>query len=135
MAHLVRSGRFAVLTRVAATCVLVLTGLVVAPPPASASGDCPPGSVPRSVPGAGVICIRVTYPGDPGDPAPQPTPDPGGGGCQRDDGTPVDCMSPWGVWVDAHQCLAHPVDVPPDDPAWEGHADGSVWMCALNYHR
>lgn len=33
--------------------------------------------------------------------------------------------------MDAHQCLAHPVDVPPDDPAWEGHADGSVWMCAL----
>jgi hypothetical protein len=35
------------------------------------------------------------------------------------------------VWVSAHQCFAHPVDVEPNNPAWKGHTDGSVWMCTL----
>jgi hypothetical protein len=51
--------------------------------------------------------------------------------CQRKDGSPVDCVNQWGVWVSAHQCWAHRVEVEPDNPAWEGHTDGEVWMCAL----
>ena len=40
-------------------------------------------------------------------------------------------MNQWGVWVSAHQCWAHRINVGPNHPAWQGHSDGEVWMCAL----
>ncbi len=100
--------------------------------PTYADADCPPGTTPTSVPGAGVICIRATDPGDPpGEGLDPPPADGGGAGCASKDGTPVDCVRPYGVWLASHQCYAHTVEVPPDHPAWQGHTDGAVWMCAL----
>lgn len=121
------------LTRLAVL-LMVLTGTLVTASTAHASGNCPPGLAPASVAGVGVICIEATDPGTPGSSSPdpyQPVDNPTGGGCQRDSGSPVDCVTDWGVWMPAHQCWAHTVFVPPGDPAWEGHTDGSVWMCAL----
>jgi hypothetical protein len=40
-------------------------------------------------------------------------------------------VTEWGTWTSSHQCWAHPVAVPKSDPAWQGHDDGEVWMCAL----
>ena len=121
------------LTRAWAGVVAVLLGGALTASPAQASGDCPPGWAPSSVPGAGVICIPVTDPGTPPGPDPE-EPEPVGDvdpGCHREDGEPVECVNDWGVWVSAHQCWAHPVSVPPSDPAWQGHTDGEVWMCSL----
>ena len=33
----------------------------------------------------------------------------------------------------SHQCYAHPITVPPNYPAWEGHTDGEVWFCAFAF--
>ena len=40
-------------------------------------------------------------------------------------------MTEWGIWDNAHQCWIHPVNVLASDPVWDGHTDGSIWMCAL----
>src|SRR5215213_369572 len=99
-----------------AVVVFSVGALLAAAPGAEASGQCPPGSAPTSVPGAGVICVRVTDPGEPASPAEPASPPPSsGGGCQRENGQPVDCVSPWGAWVFSHQCWAHPVEVPRGD--------------------
>ena len=122
------------LIRAAILLGLVVTGVSIAATATGASGDCPPGTGPTPVPGGGVICIEVTEPGSPPGLGGGESDGGGGsdgGGCRRTDGSPVACVSDWGVWVDAHQCWAHPVNVPPDDPAWEGRTDGEVWMCAL----
>lgn len=111
--------------------VVVAAHLALLTPPAFADG-CPDGTTPAPAPGGGVICIVVTDPGTPDDPGDGGTaPTGSGGGCHRDDGSPVTCVSEWGTWDDAHQCWAHSVDVPANDPVWGGHDNGSIWMCAL----
>ncbi len=120
------------LTRAAVASVVSLVAALLLGSPARAEGDCTPGSTPTSVPGAGVICIRAHDPGSSSDPVPEPSPpERGDQGCQREDGAPVDCVRPYGVWVSAHQCYASPVELPPGHPAWKGHTDGAVWMCTL----
>lgn len=118
------------LRRMAALAALVCTHLVVTATAAFADG-CPDGQTPTPAPGGGVICIVVSDPGTPDEPGDDGTPSPGSSTCQRSDGTPVDCVTEWGIWDDAHQCWIHQVNVPSDDPVWEGHDDGSIWMCAL----
>jgi hypothetical protein len=126
------------LTRAAVVWILLATALITLTPVAEASGDCPPGWAPQVVPGGGVICIRASDPGSASKPGFAPTfPSTASSGdgrepaCHRRGGARVDCVRPYGVWVSAHQCYAHTVDVPADDPAWGGHAGGAVWMCAL----
>jgi len=41
-------------------------------------------------------------------------------------------MTGFGVRDSLHQCWIHPVHVPQTDPVWEGHDDGSIWMCGLS---
>lgn len=96
------------------------------------AGGCPGGTTPAPASGGGVICIVVSDPGTSGEQGSGSTAAPvGSGGCQREDGSPVSCVSEWGAWSDAHQCWAHEVDLPPGDPAWEGRREGSIWMCGL----
>lgn len=91
------------LRRLVALVAISAGALLAVVPGAGASGQCPPGWAPTSVPGAGVICVRVTDPGEPGDPGEPASPPPSSGGeCQRENGQPVDCVSPWGVWVYFH---------------------------------
>ncbi len=118
------------LTRVVATAVLLAAQLVFTTTSAFA-GACPPGQTPAPAPGGGVICIVVTEPGLPGDPGDDGRSTPGPSTCHRSNGAPVDCVTKWGFWDDVHQCWIHQVDVPRDNPVWRGHADGSIWMCAL----
>ena len=131
MAHPVRPGGWAVLARVLAGAVLL--GAVFLPSPARAEG-CAPGWAPSSIPGAGVICIPASEPGEPADSGTTVPVATGGSedpGCRRATGAAVECVSTWGVWTPKHQCWAHPASVPPNHPAWGGHTDGEVWMCAL----
>ena len=96
---------------------------------------CPRGSTPS--PTGGAICIPVSDPGGGADPGGSEnggdagTTSTSSGGCQRADGSEVDCVSPYGVWDSGHQCWIHRVDVPHSDPVWKGHTDGATWMCAL----
>ncbi|WP_162251491.1 MULTISPECIES: hypothetical protein [unclassified Nocardioides] len=110
---------------------------VFAMPSAHADGkvECPPGTNPVSV-GSGVICVVVTEPGDPGGGG-----EPGDGGdggqvgqpsgCYKTDGTKVPCQTKDGYWWSGHQCYAAPYDAPPDSPDWQGHTDGSLWLCTI----
>ena len=110
-----------------------LVGVVLFPSPAAAEG-CASGWVPSSIPGAGVICIPASDPGEPADSGTAAPVSTGGSddpGCRRANGDSVECVSAWGVWTPKHQCWAHPVSVPPSHPAWGGRTDGEVWMCAL----
>ena len=120
------------LTRLGAILLLAFVGTLAAVSPALAAG-CSPGTTPAPGPGGGVICITATDPGQPGQPSEGPSTSGGGGAasCARDDGTVVECVNDWGSWTSAHQCYAHPVTVPASDPAWKGHTNGDVWMCAL----
>jgi len=96
---------------------------------ASPASACPDGSIP--LPTDAGICIPVTDPGTPDAPDDDGTNTPASQTCHRIDGTPVDCVAPWGVWNSANQCWIHQVNVPLSDPVWEGRTDGSIWMCAL----
>lgn len=118
------------LRRVLAMAAVVCTYLIVTMTSAVAEG-CPPGQTPSPAPGGGVICIVVTDPGTPDDPGHDAPSNPGATTCHWADGTPVDCVTEWGVWDSTHQCWIHPVNVPQTDPVWDGHTDGSTWMCAL----
>lgn len=116
---------------------LPLAMLVVDTSDAYAAGgnECPPGTNPVNV-GSGVICVRVTDPGGPGDEG-----ESGGTGesgqnvgpaaCYKTDGTEVPCQTNDGFWWSAHQCYAAPYDAPPDSPEWQGHTDGSLWQCTI----
>lgn len=112
---------------------MIVVSLIVAAPRADADGGpaCPPGSQPVQVAG-GVVCVVVTNPGQPADPG-DPGEGSGGdgpGGCFKADGTEVPCKTDDGYWWSAYQCYAAPYDAPPDDPAWQGHTDGSLWTCS-----
>lgn len=102
---------------------------------AYAEDGCPPGWVTGPMTGGGSICIYASEPGTSpssgADPGPVPASHGSEPGCQRNDGSAVDCVNQWGVWVSSQQCWGHPVNMPADHPAWEGHTDGEVWMCAL----
>ena len=119
------------LRRLATSAVLACAYLAVTATSAFAEG-CPPGQTPSPAPGGGVICIAVNDPGIPDEPGHvEPAATPGSPACSRSDGTLVDCVTEWGIWNDAYQCWTHEVNVPRTDPVWEGHTDGSIWMCAL----
>ena len=111
----------------------VLPLLVVIPEATAGARDCPAGTSPVSI-GTGVICVVVTdpggalgpgHPGNPGDGGHQSQP----AGCHTNDGTEVPCQTPDGYWWSGSQCYAAPYNAPPDDPAWKGHTDGSMWTC------
>lgn len=105
--------------------------LVGAIPPAFGDSECPAGSTPVHIHND-VICVVVSDPGTPDNPG---TPgDPGGGGqspagCFKNDGTEVPCATDLGGWWPGHQCYAERSDAPSGSPAWQGHSDGSVWVC------
>ena len=100
-------------------------------PAAFADGDCPDGQTPTQTE-TGVICVVVADPGTPETPG-TPGEQSGGGnhqvGCFKNDGTQVPCATDLGVWWSGHQCYAQPSDAPPGSPAWQGHSDGTLWMC------
>jgi hypothetical protein len=119
------------LTRIGTAVLLALACLAVTAQSASGSG-CGSGHVGAAVPGAGGICIVAADPGTPETTThAAATETAGSSGCQRSNGSPVDCVTQWGTWSDTHQCWIHPVDLPKSDPAWAGHAGGSTWMCQL----
>lgn len=117
------------LMKLAMSVVLALSSTVIVAGAAFGRG-CPSESPVAPGPGGGVICITASDPGDPGN-TEGGTPMSSGHGCSRADGTAVDCTTIWGTWVSSHQCYAHHVFVPANDPVWAGHSDGAVWMCAL----
>ncbi len=114
------------LSRAGIVIALVLGFLLLPSAPAFA---CPDGTVPS--PTDGGICIPVIDPGTPPDEPPSGPSAPGNPACHREDGSPVDCVTDWGTWSDERQCWIHPVHVSHTDPIWDGHTDGSVWMCGL----
>lgn len=128
-------GGTAVLTRVMAVIAVFCAAMIMSPPPAQGSGDCPDGTTKVGAPdGGSSICVVVTDPGTPddtGDSEDSGTSSSGSKACQRVDGTPVDCVTDYGVWDSSHQCWVHPVHVPQTDPVWEDRTDGSIWMCGL----
>lgn len=48
-------------------------------------------------------------------------------------GEPTPCVSSVGWWSDAKSCYVQlaPTQPPADDPAWEGHSDGAIYLCSL----
>lgn len=122
------------LTRLGPALLLAVAGTLVSAGPAAAAG-CSPGTAASPGPGGGVICITATDPGTPGEGGTTPVSDTGdggaGGGCVGYHGTPIACVNEWGSWIPSHHCYAQPVNVPANDPAWHGHSNGAVWMCAL----
>lgn len=123
------------LSRLAAALGCLFLVPAIGTPIAHAAGGCPDGMAQVAAPdGGSFICIVATDPGAPGDQGDGGDDDAstaGSGGCQRENGSAVACVTDFGLWSDAHQCWAHQIDVPKDDPAWEGHREGSIWMCAL----
>jgi hypothetical protein len=121
----------------AVVAALVLPLAVVVPRAAADAGSsCPPGTNPVSV-GSGLVCVVVSDPGQPGQPGgPGDHGDSGTtntgtapAGCHKTDRTEVPCHTKDGYWWPGSQCYAAPYDAPPGAPAWQGHADGSLWQC------
>lgn len=109
----------------------VAVALVWNPTSARADGGCPAGSAPVQTQG-GVLCVVVTDPGTPDHQGTPGTPDNGGQqpvGCFKSNGAEVPCRTNFGVWWPGPQCYAEQYDAPPGSPAWQGHSDGTLWMC------
>lgn len=111
---------------------LGLPGAIATTTGAFADGQCPGGQTPVATEG-GVVCVVVKDPGTPDHPG-TPRNASGSGtesttGCFKQGGTKVPCVTALGTWWSGHQCYAEPYDAPPGTPAWQGHADGSLWAC------
>jgi hypothetical protein len=116
------------LSRIVATMFLV--ALVHVPAAAAVARDdgCQPGEKPHEVGGGAFICIPAEDPGEPpksGDGQQQS----GHSGCFRVNGKQVPCKNEDGVWFAGYDCYASPYDLPPGDPAWQGHEGEVVWQC------
>lgn len=106
--------------------------LVWNPTSAYADGGCPAGSAPVQTQG-GVLCVVVTDPGTPAHPGLPGNPGNGADqspGCFKHNGGKVPCVTELGVWWSGSECYAERYNAPPGSPAWQGHSDGSLWMCS-----
>lgn len=45
----------------------------------------------------------------------------------------IPCTIDGAVWSSGNACYAYQVDRDPDDPAWKGHKDGTLWQCLRDY--
>lgn len=119
--------------RIVAVILVATLPLIGAVRPAFADSGCPAGSAPVHIHND-VICVVVTDPGTPDSPGTPASPGGSGNqpvGCFKTDGTKVPCATDLGVWWPGHQCYAERTDAPPGSPAWQGHSDGSVWICSI----
>jgi hypothetical protein len=107
------------------TAMSVLYGL------SSATADpsgCPGGTTAVQIHG-GVICVRVESPGQPGHSTTTTHPSVSHSGCFRSDGHRVPCHTNLGRWWPGAECYAAPSPAPPGSPQWQGHTDGTLWVC------
>jgi len=128
-----RKARCAMLRRWLAFAVAgIAVTLAWYPTGAYADGGCPAGSAPVQTQG-GVLCVVVTDPGAPGNSGSPGNPGNGADpspGCFKHNGVKVPCVTELGVWWSGSECYAERYNAPPGSPAWQGHSDGSLWMCS-----